>query len=195
MFAYCLNNPVVLVDLSGNYCVMYHTGQSAFDAMNGIVDAGGGGGGMPGVFTGGSRFIDTKATSFAVMSKNTDLEHGTATAELVTGSLSGSSLTYDALTLFSANVSLISCDFDLGNWFISPLDLVNAEFSASISSSLIPSATAMVSVWSPSVSYDFGDTTVTFGFLIGAVGVEFNPVYDNFKMGFADGFGFYISVS
>ena len=50
MFAYCLNNPVVLVDPSGNYCVMYHTGQSAFDAMNGIVDAGGGGGqvGPPG---------------------------------------------------------------------------------------------------------------------------------------------------
>ena len=50
MFAYCGNNPVVLVDPSGNYCVMYHTGQSAFDAMNGIVDAGGGGGqvGPPG---------------------------------------------------------------------------------------------------------------------------------------------------
>ena len=59
----------------------------------------------------------------------------------------------------------------------------------------IPCFEAMVSLYSPSVSYDFGGTTVTLTLYLGAYGVVFKPVPGDFKVGFAKDIGFSISIS
>ena len=74
------------------------------------------------------------------------------------------------------------------------LDLVNAprtlslfnlgNVSANAGFNILPYASALVSLWSPSVSYCVGDTDFTFSIHVGAIGYDFVPVRQSGKVGF-----------
>ena len=200
MFAYCLNNPVVLVDPSGNYCVMYHTGQSAFDAMNGIVDAGGGGGqvGPPGWNPGVNIphwETDTAGKDFAALYYTKELPNGTKTTSLLSGSADACGFGTDGVTLLAFTASLLSFDGDVGYANFTVADIGNVDVNLAATTDVI-AATAMVSAFSTSISFNIGNSTLTFGAYIGGVGwtAEYTSL-TNWKVGAASAVGGYISLN
>ena len=195
MFTYCLNNPVVLVDPSGNYCVMYHTGQSAFDAMNGIVDAGGGGGqvGPPGWNPGVNipHFeTDTTGKDFSTLYYSDEFAGGTKTIAFLSGSVDMFSFGSDGCTFFGFSTTLYSLDYEIGNMLLSLAEIGNVSLSASGTPHSIK-AEALISVWSPSVSFEIGSITLTFGAHIGAYGCQIGWQHGKGRVGGALGTGGY----
>ena len=158
MFAYCGNNPVNYEDPSGNLYRSFHwqIDYLFFEGFGGIRT---------------SCSIPSISFDFAIYENTEECAGGEATARIGAASLSTLSVSGEGVSLGNLDFSLVECtlkwncvEVDIGN-------MLNGNLSAGISWTGKGSLNAMVSGWSPSITFvtDIGRITGTFD--IGAVGI------------------------
>ena len=191
MFAYCGNTPVNAFDPSG--CYYYVFGVDSSPQLNFTLRQYTGASG--GTY-GGARYgtQQTIATSFAYIEEKSEVSGGTKVGQFLGGELDAFSISSDEISILSFELSVVSLDLTSNRHTCSLFNLGNAFAYASIKNGF-PGVGAMVSVWSPSATYEFRNATVTSTLHCGALGAEASLNPEKFTVGFAYGMGFSFSVS
>ena len=190
MFAYCQNKPTMYNDVSG--CALKPNTKY-------INDGAGGTPGPIGIFSNVDYqnmqdFYDyeDEIVSFSVIEESEEVSGGTKTAHLLSGSADLFSVGTDGVTLLAFDLSVIKLDLSNGPWTLSLFNVGNVSAGAGIG--MVPYAEAVASVWSPCVSYQKGNQTVTLTFHFGAIGAGFHANDEGFGGTFAQGMGVSFSV-
>ena len=187
MFAYCGNNPANHVDPSGNQfgSVGSHIKSTYFLA--------------PGQRGTALQMLQREAGNnrlspeFELYSWSGECCGGMMYGKVLSGNISGPSITHEGLTLINTDVSMIRCYIEWDHHKVSIGDMLNVNVSANISGSGA-SLGAMVSAWSPSITVYTDKGTFVYTLYVGAIGYQATYGYDN-QYGFAIapcgiGFGF-----
>ena len=191
MFAYCQNKPIMYKDSSG--CAIKPN--TTF-----INDGAGGTPGPIGIFSNVDYqnmqdFYDyeDEIVNFSVIEESEKVTGGLKTASLLSGAVDLFSIGSDGFTLLAFDMSVINLDLSNGPWTLSLFNLGNVSAGAGIG--MVPYAEVIVSVWSPSVSYQKGKQTVTLTLHVGAIGAGYQVNNEDFSWSFAKGMGVSFSVS
>ena len=165
MFVYCGNNPANHVDPSGNQfgSVGSHIKSTYFLA--------------PGQRGTALQMLQREAGNnrlspeFELYSWSEECCGGMMYGKVLSGNISGPSITDEGLTLISADVSMIRCYIEWDHHKVSIGDMLNVNVSANISGSGA-SLGAMVSAWSPSITVYTDKGTFVYTLYVGAFGVK-----------------------
>ena len=188
MFTYCLNSPVDCIDTTG-YTTRSILGD-CFDLISDPWREPGGAGGQDKMCicsNGPAQFalLDESATNSSGRSKN---------GKLLSGEFSGISFGYNSISLFSFDFSAIALDLVDKDWELSLFDLGNISAGAGFYG-CFPYVEAMVSIWSPSYTFDLGGARVTITAHVGAWGGEFKISPEETKFGVSSVVGFSVDIS
>ena len=164
MFAYCANNPISRTDSSGTFyrSIGSNISTVCFSA--------------PGQRGTALARLQRQAPEFDgefALYENTEYCcNGDLTAQLLAGNLSLPGITEDGVSLGGMDVSMIRCTWKDENVEVAFGNMLNANISAGVSWTGGGALSAMVSAWSPSITFitDIGRITVTVD--IAAAGVE-----------------------
>ena len=184
MFAYCGNNPVIYDD-SGGYVAKISFSEN-FDILDMPWHNSGGGGGIYIRHTGKSQF--------ALVEEITQVSAGEKTAGFMNLEFDAFNFSSKSITVLSADFSVVSLDLNTPHVNYSLFDLGNASLAAGFNGP-IPSAEAMVSVWSPSVTFAYKSVEITSAIHMGAIGFVIDIGPDGAKLGLAAAIGFTIDLS
>lgn len=141
-----------------------------------------------------SEGIEKIRDNFAVIEASEEVSAGTKVAKFLAGSIDAFSLSNDGITILDASLTMISLDIITEHTELSLFDLGNAGASFGVKS-LIPYASAMVSLWSPSISFDLFGASISLAAHVGAIGFGISLVPGDLEFGFANGFGFSVSIN
>lgn len=191
MFAYCQNKPTMYDDAAG--CAIKPN-------TTYINDGAGGTPGPIGIFSNSDyqnmqEFYDydDEVISFSVIEEVHEISGGTKTASMLSGSVDLFSIGSDGFTLLAFDMSVIKLDLTRGPWTFSFFNIGNVSASAGIG--MVPYAEVMLSEWSPSISYQRGNQTVTLTLHLGAIGVGYHANNEGVGGTFANGIGVSFSIS
>ena len=191
MFAYCQNKPTMYEDSSG--CAIKPN--TTF-----INDGAGGTPGPIGVFSNVDYQdmqdffdCDDELVSFSAIKESDEVSGGTKTASLLSGTVDLFGVGTDGFTLLSFDMSAVKLDLSNRARTLSLFNLGNVSASAGVG--IVPYAEAVVSVWSPSISFPLGTMTCTLTGHFGSLGVGFHVNDKGFGGTFSAGVGGSISVS
>ena len=181
MFAYCNNNPATYADPEGNL-----PGGIANPNAMGYKDGTKNRAWYP---------KPKRDTSFVLIQEQSEVSGGTKIASFFHGELDFLGIDTGSFNLMNFEITAISLDLVNGPWTLSLFNLGNVSLNAGLTG-MLPYAGAMVSLWSPTIKYQVGDTYFAFTLHLGALGREFKITSQSNKVTYApNGFGFSIAWS
>ena len=129
---------------------------------------------------------------FSAVEETTSVKGGTKTASILSGEFDMYSFNEGGLDLLSFDISAISLDLENEKRTLSLFNLGNA--SASMGLGVLPYASVLVSLWSPSITFPLFKKQVTIELHVGAAGIGYECSSSEFKATFAKGVGLSIGV-
>lgn len=187
MFAYCNNNPVVSFDNTGTrmeYVGNDFGGPAGFPSPGTISNV------IPPSAKGKKI---TLPLEFTLIEETSLVRNGTKKASLLSCEFDMYNFDDSGFNLLSFSLSSVSLDLLTSNWEHSYFDLGNV--SASVGMGLIPYASVLVSIWSPSVTCSIGNKDVSVALHVGALGAGYNFTSSEFQATFSNGIGFSLGIT
>lgn len=192
MFTYCLNNPVICYDPSGNACIMTCHGQIDLFTRD-LTDFGCGGGSVGG----GGGSIKTRPNTSGVLSDHQESAYGgTSHGKILPWEFDFLNISPEGLTMVDFSASLLEGCYEWEDLELTLLELFSAEISAGATTEDGIHCSAMVSMVSSGVTWNCGFCEIAIVGYLGAIGGTVSVESSGFTFGYAPcGVGGEISIS